>query len=149
MEIIAIFFMKCERKTMRVLIDTNVILDVLFAREPFLPDSIAVLHMCEEGFAEGLVTVKSLADIYYFLRRHLKSEAKARLALSRIADMLTVCDVSSGDFTEAMSMDNDDFEDALLAACARRMQCALVVTRNTRHFRGTGIRAVAPEDFVL
>ena len=134
---------------MKILIDTNVVLDVLFAREPFLSDSITVLHMCDEGFAEGLITVKSLADIHYFLRRQFKSEGRARIALENISSMLTVCDITAEDYAQALAMENDDLEDALLAACARREQCSMIVTRNTRHFKGTGIRTCEPYEFVL
>ena len=134
---------------MRVLIDTNVILDVLFARMPFLPDSITVLHMCEDGFAEGMVTTKTLADIYYFLRKQLHDEGKAREAIRTILQMVTVCDVTDANIREALATKNNDFEDAIAASCARHANCQLVITRNKRHFEGMGIKCRTPEEFVI
>ena len=52
---------------MKILIDTNVLMDILFARDPYLADSITVLHMCEDGFAEAVVSAKTIEDVYYFL----------------------------------------------------------------------------------
>ena len=134
---------------MRILIDTNVILDILFAREPHLADSISVLHMCEDGYAEGLVTAKSIADIYYFLRQQLKSEDKARRILQKIMSMVTVCDVTAQNMLEALEVDNADYEDAVAAVCAKTENCSLIVTRNKAHFKGTGIKCLSPEEFAI
>ena len=94
---------------MRILIDTNVILDILFAREPHVADSISVLHMCEDGYAEGIVTAKSIADIYYFLRKQLKSEDKARRILQKIMSMVTMCDVNAQNKCQFSSFESADF----------------------------------------
>lgn len=134
---------------MKILIDTNVLLDVLFARMPFLPDSIGVVHMCEDGFAEGCITAKTIADIYFFLRKQTHDEGKARTAVETLMRIFSVCDVTSQDFRDALAMKNDDFEDAVLASCARRNGCQLVITRNAKHFKGTGIKCRTPEEFVI
>ena len=134
---------------MKIMIDTNVLLDVLFARKPFLADSIGVLHMCEDGFAEGAVTVRSLTEIYYFLRKQLRDEDKARETIRKIAGLLDVCDVTQEGMKSALAMDNRDLEDALLASCAKRTGCRLVITRNPKHFNGTGMKCRTPEEFVL
>ena len=134
---------------MRILIDTNVILDVLFARDPFLADSIAVLHMCEDGFAEAVVTAKSIADIYYFARKLLGNEHKARKIIAKLMGIVTVCDVTAKHLEEALQMENADYEDAIQAACAKTEKCSLIITRNKKHFVGTGIKCRTPEEFVL
>ena len=84
---------RCGVKIMRILIDTNVLMDVLLARDPFLADSITVLHMCEDDFAEAVVSAKTIADLYYFLRKSLKDEEKARNVVRKIMNMVTVCDI--------------------------------------------------------
>lgn len=134
---------------MRILIDTNVLLDVLFARDPFLSDSITVLHMCEEGFAEAVVTSKSMEDIYYFLRKNLKSEASARQYIKKLMSMVTVCDVTANHLNAALEIDNGDYEDAVLAACAKSENCALIISRNKKHFTKTGVKCLTPKEFVI
>ena len=134
---------------MRILIDTNVILDVLFDRAQFVGDSVAVLHMCEEGFAEGLVTSKAITDIYCFLRKQLHSENRARSVLRRLLTLVTVCDVTAENIMEALEEENSNFEDAVMAACAKAEGCSLIITRNKKHFAGTGVKCLTPEEFVI
>lgn len=132
---------------MRVLIDTNVILDVLFARDSFVGDSVAVLHMCEDE-GNGYITAKAITDIYYFLRKNLKSEKKARQAISKLMDILHVCDVTMENLREALSISNEDYEDAIAVSCAKAAGCELIITRDKKHFKGTGIKCITPSEYV-
>lgn len=62
---------------MRILIDTNVILDIFQKREPFFPDSYQALHKAIEAESECLVSASSATDIFYMLRKFLKSADQA------------------------------------------------------------------------
>ncbi len=134
---------------MKVLIDTNVIMDILFAREPFLADSITVLHLCEDGFAEAMVSAKTVADIYYFLKKTLRNEQRARMAIQKLMSMVTVCDVTGKQLKDALTIQNDDYEDALQAACAKAEGCKLIISRDKKHYSGTGIKCLTPEEFTI
>lgn len=134
---------------MRVLIDTNVLMDVLLARDPFLVDSITVLHMCEDDFAEAVVTAKTIADLYYFLRKSMKDEEKARAVIRKITSMVTVCDIKAQYLEAALDIGNDDYEDAIQAACAKAEGCRLIISRDKRHYEGTGVKCLTPAEFVI
>lgn len=134
---------------MRVLIDTNVLMDVLLARDPFLADSITVLHMCEDDFAEAVVTAKTIADIYYFLCKSLKDEEKARAVIRKIMSMVTVCDIKAQYLEAALDIGNDDYEDAIQAACAKAEGCRLIISRDKNHYEGTGVKCLTPAEFVI
>lgn len=133
---------------MKILVDTNVILDVLLTRDPFVSDSVAILHMCEEGLAEGMVTTKTLLDTYYFMRK-FRDEQTSREAIKMVLRILKVCDVTCENVLEALKMDNGDLEDGVQAACAKTADCRRVITRNTKHFENTGIKTRTPEQFVF
>ena len=62
---------------MRALIDTNVVLDVLLRREPFVQDAAKVLKTVGRG-AEEYVSASAVTDIYYIARRELKDKARAK-----------------------------------------------------------------------
>jgi len=66
---------------MRVLLDTNILLDVLLDRAPFAADSSAVWTACDDGHMVGFITASSLTDIYYIARRAADA-ATARVAIS-------------------------------------------------------------------
>ena len=125
------------------------ILDVLFDRPQFIGDSIAVLHMCEDGFAKGIVTTKTMADIYYFVRKQVRSERKARAVMRKLMTLVSVCDVAAERITEALDIENGDYEDAIMVACAKAEGCSLIITRNKKHFEGTGMKCLTPKEFVI
>jgi len=131
---------------MKALIDTNVILDVLYARDPFISDSVYVLRLCEYKSIEGVVTSKTIADVYYFLRKQLKSEKKARSVIEKILSIFTVCDVTGQNIRDALMIDNGDFEDALQIACAKSARCTVIITRNERDYKAQGIRVLRPDE---
>lgn len=87
------------------------ILDVLFDRPQFIGDSIAVLHMCEDGFAKGIVTTKTMADIYYFVRKQVRSERKARAVMRKLMTLVSVCDVAAERITEALRRHRNEMPD--------------------------------------
>ena len=54
---------------MRILCDTNIILDVLLDREPFVEASAEVLKRCEIGIIEGFTTPTCITDIFYLVHK--------------------------------------------------------------------------------
>ncbi|WP_322742502.1 PIN domain-containing protein [Gloeocapsopsis crepidinum] len=71
---------------MRVLVDTNIILDALLLREPFFIDAKALLNAIESKQLQGYVTATTLTDIFYIAR---KSKGIA-LAKQDIAELLVL-----------------------------------------------------------
>lgn len=69
---------------MRLMIDTNIFLDVLTEREPFYRDSRAVLELCESRKVHGFLSASSVTDIFYLIRRELHSTDLAFQALGFI-----------------------------------------------------------------
>lgn len=69
---------------MRVLIDTNILLDYLLDREPFVQDAEALFNTIDSGQVVGYVTATTLTDIFYIARRHTRSIDLARQAVKHI-----------------------------------------------------------------
>ena len=55
---------------MRIMFDTNIFLDVLLEREPFVEDSCKVLSLCEDHKIDGFVSASSITDIYYLVKKY-------------------------------------------------------------------------------
>lgn len=66
---------------MRVLIDTNVLLDFLLQRELFFQDAERLFQAIDSGQILGYVTATTLTDIFYIARRHTRSIEQARQAV--------------------------------------------------------------------
>lgn len=123
-----------DTETIRVLVDTNVIIDALAAREPFRADAEAVLLLAAEDRISGFVTGSSVTDIYYLIRRKL-SHGEALEALQTLIQTLSVVSVGEDECMEAMQSGMGDFEDAVVAVCAGRVQADLIVSRDEEFAR--------------
>lgn len=128
----------------RVLIDTNVILDVLLEGEPHLKSSQTLWAAIEKGLAEGLLSAHALTTIHYLIGRGQNSGTAKRA----VASLLRVFQVAAVDHVvmrEALEMPSADFEDAVTAAAARAAGCDFIVTRDPKGFRGSRVRVLSPE----
>lgn len=132
---------------MKVLVDTNVILDVLQACEPFVHDSALVWKLCETGRIEGLVSVLSFANLVYVMRRELSPQAIDDVH-GRMEGIFRFVALTPMDVTRAAVMGWRDFEDAMQCATDMRMEADYMVTRNVRDFREASIPAVTPAELL-
>lgn len=131
---------------MRLMIDTNIFLDVLGHREPFYKNSREVLYLCESGQAQGFLSASSATDIFYLVRRQLHSVELAYQALGSVLDIVQVLTVTNEHVLEAYARRATDFEDCLLAVCAKANRCDAIVTRNKKDFADFGISLLTPEE---
>jgi predicted nucleic acid-binding protein len=131
---------------MKLLIDTNVILDACLSRAPWNEQAEEVIIACAEEKAIGCVTASSVTDIYYVLSKELRNAAQAKQAVLKIITLLEVLDVTGTDCERAFDLPMQDYEDALLAYCGKRHKADLIVTRNPKHFEGSPVKVISPED---
>ena len=133
---------------MRLMIDTNIFLDVLLQREPFFENSKNVLKLCEDRKVQGFLSASSATDIFYIVRKGLKSTDAAYKALGSILDIIKILTVTNEDVLNAFMQKAADFEDCLLATCAKSNRCSAIVTRNKKDFLGFGIPLMSPEELL-
>lgn len=133
---------------MRLMIDTNLFLDVLLQREPFYTDSRAVLELCERQKVSGFLSASSVTDLFYLVRRQLHSVELAYRALGSILNIVKVLTVTNEDVLNAYLQHASDFEDCLLATCAKANHCDAIVTRNKKDFLTFGITLFSPEELL-
>ena len=133
---------------MRLMIDTNIILDVLLKRDPFFKDSKAVLDLCESRKILGFISASTATDIFYLVRKALNSTDEAYTALGHILNIVKVLTVTNDDVNTAFIQHAPDFEDCLLATCAKSNKCSGIVTRNKKDFLSFGISTFSPEEII-
>lgn len=133
---------------MKLMIDTNIFLDVLAKREPFYGDSRAVLGLCESKKVQGCLSASSVTDIFYLIRREMHSTELAYKALGAILDIAKVLTVTNEDVLNAYLAQANDFEDCLLAVCAKSNKCDAIITRNKKDFLTFGIALLSPKELL-
>ena len=128
----------------RILFDTNVVLDVLLNRQPYVEASAAAWAAVETGSSEGMLAAHAVTTIHYLVRKEMGS-IKARRIISAILRVFGVAAVDGAVVQEALQLPFADFEDAVTAAAARLAGCECIVTRDPKGFRGSPVRALTPE----
>ncbi len=132
---------------MKLLLDINVILDVLLAREPWVRDSARLLSAVEEQRIDGYVASHTLPTIHYLVQK----EKDAKLAARAVTDLLRILQVvplTNADFQQALVLGLRDFEDAVQAASALKIGADALVTRNKSDFRGLDLPVRAPGELL-
>ncbi len=136
---------------MRVLVDTNIMVDVLQKREPWFEDGAAVFRAIANNVIIGCLTTKQIADLYFFTRKVFKgeekAEMKARQVIGKLFSLFDVIDTLGIDCQNALGVNNGDYEDAILIESAARTGVDCIVTRNIEHFRLSPIPAFSLEAF--
>lgn len=133
---------------MKILIDTNVILDILQKREPFFADSYRALRKATEDDAECLISASAVTDIFYMLRKALGSAQQAKEQIEQLAQIVSFADVQGMDIHTALMRAMPDFEDAVVDAVAERNGASYILTRNIKDFAGSVVPAILPADFL-
>lgn len=134
-----------RRTTTNYMIDTNIILDVLLERDPFYTHSKAILALCEARTIQGFISASTATDLFYLIRKSLGSTERAYEALGHILNIVKVLTVTNNDVNAAFLQKANDFEDCLLATCAKSNQCDGIITRNEGDFRSFNIPVYSPE----
>jgi len=130
------------------MLDLNVLLDVLQKREPHYRVSAAVLEQVIHGDESGALSAHAVTTVHYLVDRYADRAAADR-ALSWLLHHLTVGTVGRNELERARSLGWVDFEDAVVAAVAERLDCSCIVTRNVRDFAASPIPAVTPQEYLL
>jgi predicted nucleic-acid-binding protein len=131
----------------RVLFDSDVLLDVLAQRQPFVIASAQALNTVTQEQVQGYVSGHAVTNIFYILRRQIGSEA-ARELLSRLLQRLQVASVTDEVIRQALQSSIVDFEDAVTSAAANIAGLEIIVTRNTSDFVTSSVPAIMPEEFL-
>lgn len=118
---------------MKLLVDANILLDVLQAREPHLKDSSLIWKLCETGRAKGYVSALTFANLVYVMRKELDPKG-IHDVLTKLQMIFSFVELSEGDLRRAAEMEWKDFEDAIQCATAERIGADFIVTRNVKDF---------------
>lgn len=131
-----------------VLLDTDVILDFFFNREPFAEYSTETLTLCQEHKINGFTTPVIISNVYYLL----KKTAKHEIIIEKLKQLLNIIDVILMDknaVLNALKSDFKDFEDALQNFSAvENGKINIILTRNIKDFKKSELAILTPETYL-
>lgn len=126
---------------MKLLLDINVLLDVLLQRDPWAEPAANLLTRIERGEAEGFIGGHTLTTIHYVMSR-ARDRQVAAAAVTDLLRFLEVIPIEKMDFSQALVLPMEDFEDAVQAAAALKIGVDYIVTRDEKGFGGLAIPSV-------
>jgi len=133
---------------MVILIDTDVILDHLIPRQPFVDTASEIFNLCYQQKCNGYIAAHSITNIFYILRKQFSVSERKKLLIS-LCEFIEIAGINKNQIIDALtSEDFNDIEDRLQVECAITVNADFIVTRNITDFSNSSIPAILPEDLL-
>lgn len=132
---------------LKIIFDTNVILDVLLDRRPHALAASLLMVEVERRRLHGLVGATTVTTIHYLATRAIGATRAGR----RVRDLLALFDVAAvckAALNDALSLNFRDYEDAALHEAGRRAGATGIVTRDPGGFSRATLPVYAPDELL-
>ena len=129
---------------MKVMIDLNVILDITQKRTDFYRESADACNTLSAR--NGLVAAHLVTTAFYVMRRF--GEKAQNDTLDFILNNFTIVPCDKTILSSARTLGFADYEDAVVAAAAKKAKCDYIITRNKRDFANSPVPALTPGEFL-
>lgn len=133
---------------MKVLIDTNVIIDALTSREPWSKSAEIIFIMAANHMMDMYITASSATDIYYLVRKYLHSADYAKQVMGKLYSLVGILSVSGAECVDALASPVNDYEDAVVERVSAKADMDYIITRNVKDYQQGMVKAIFPVDFI-
>ena len=134
---------------MRAYVDTNILVDLVLARQEFLPDAQRVFAIGYAGEAQLVVSALSFVNTVYLGRKYKFPMDDVLSKLRMIADFVDVSDLSGQNVVDMLNSGWRDYEDATQHRSAIDEQADCIVTRNKKDFKASTLPVLTPLEFFM
>ena len=132
---------------MRVLVDTNIVLDYLLEREPYAESAKKIVVACKQKKVIGCIAAHTVSNMFFILCKTYSVEDR-RTILKDICKLFDVEGIDRLKIIQALdNSDFKDFEDCLQMQCAKSFRADYILTRNLADYRDSEIACISPEEF--
>jgi predicted nucleic acid-binding protein len=132
---------------MKILIDTNIFLDVILKRQPHYKYSSQVWSLISDKKINGYISAISINNLYYISRKIIEIELVEEL-VDQILDEFEVVSLTKEILRQARTIKNKDYEDSIQYFSAINCYCDFIITRNKNDFPDGGIKIIGPAEFL-
>lgn len=132
---------------MRVLLDSNVVLDFILKRRDFFAEANEIFVRMQNLEFEGFVSPITPINAFYTAKKEI-GLATAFASVENLLEVVEICRSDKQTLKNAFSLDFKDYEDAVQCATAIAEGLDAIVTRNTRDFTSSPIEVYSPADFL-
>lgn len=133
---------------MKILVDTNVVIDALTSREPWNESAEKIFLLGANHIVDLYITASSATDIYYLIRKHLHNVQTAKQVMGKLYSLISILEVTGNDCVEALASQIKDYEDAVVERVAFRKEMDYIVTRNIKDYQDGNVKVILADDFI-
>ena len=131
----------------RVLLDTNIIIDFLNDRQPFSLHAADIFRQGRKKSIELFTSSHSFATTHYIMKK-LLSEKELRSALTKLNQHIQILPVTEKEIQHALSSNHQDFEDSIQIFTALNGNIDYIVTRNIKDFQKSPVKVNTPDQLL-
>ena len=136
-------------KSMKILVDANVILDSILSREGFSDSADKIMDICAGTSVEGYVAAHSFSIIYYVMRKQYSDPDERRDILLDLCDVINIAELNRESVISSLKRkDFKDFEDCLQDECGYSQNVDYIVTNNIKDFSTSKTQVILLDDFL-
>ncbi|HIJ82173.1 MAG TPA: PIN domain-containing protein [Desulfuromonadales bacterium] len=132
---------------MKILLDTNIVLDLLMDRIPFADDAAELFSRVEDGTIMGYLCGTTVTTVYYLAAKEVGAP-RAQEEIKKMLGLFEVAPVNRHVLESALILDFNDFEDAVIHEAAFLVGVDAIVTRNKKDFITSRIPVYSSEEMV-
>ena len=132
---------------MRVLLDTDVVLDLIMARAPFASSVGELFDLSDLGLFEAHISALTPLNIFYIARK-AKNATDLREAIKQLVRSVTICPIDYTILVAAFALPFSDYEDAVQHCCATASSLDAIVTRNIKDYKNATLPVFTPTEFL-
>lgn len=132
----------------RLLIDTNIILDLLAKREPFFNNAASLFSYADKNKIELAISSLTIANISYVLSKQ-KTSQQAREILRKFRVLVQVLPLDDKIIDLALSDSTfNDYEDGLQYYTAIGNDIHAIITRDLKDFKNSKIPVMTADEYL-
>ena len=132
---------------MKVLLDTNIVLDLLLEREPFCNEAKDIFTMIESNKISGFLCATSITTLYYLINKSVE-KSKSDEIIEQLLQLFNIVDVNKNILISSLKNNGKDFEDSVIYTSAEYFNIDIIITRDKKGFKQSNIKVLKPNDFL-
>ncbi len=132
---------------MKILLDTNIVLDLLLKREPFCNSAKEIFVLIENSDIDGYLCASTITTIHYLVSKSF-DKAKAEKIIDDLLLIFEVTDINKLILIDAVKNCGIDFEDSVIYTSAKFCDIDIIITRDKKGFKNSSILTLQPQEFL-
>ncbi|GBF44642.1 PIN domain protein [Leptospira ellinghausenii] len=130
-----------------VYLDSDVIIDYLYAREPFFQESVELISLIENKKIKGYISSLIIWNIFYILAKYT-NEKSARALIKEFKTIIEIIPIDEKIIDLGLNSSIKDFEDSIQYFAAKSKKIKYIITRNKKDYPGGEIKPLSPKEFL-